>query len=58
MTSILVNKYNNTCHITIKMKPDDVKSSTYIISSREINDKGHNFKIGDIVRISKHFAKG
>ena len=58
MTSILVNKYNNTCHITIKMKPDDVKSSTYIICSREINDKGHNFKIGDIVRISKHFAKG
>ena len=26
----IVNKYNNTCHSTIKMKPVDVKSNTYI----------------------------
>ena len=26
----IVNEYNNTCHITIKIKPVDVKSSTYI----------------------------
>ena len=26
----IVNKYSNTYHITIKMKPFDVKSSTYI----------------------------
>ena len=26
----IVNKYNNTYHSTIKMKPVDVKSSTYI----------------------------
>ena len=41
------------------MKPDDLKSSTYIDSSKEIN-KDHKFKIGDIVRISKYkniFAK-
>ena len=25
-----VNKYNNTYHSTIKLKPADVKSSTYI----------------------------
>ena len=42
------------------MKPVDVKSSTYIDSSKEINDKDPKFKIGDIVRISKYkffFAK-
>ena len=57
----MVNKYNNTYHSTIKMKPVDVKSSTYIDSSKEINDKDLKFKIGDLVRISKYkdiFAKG
>ena len=28
----IANKYNNTCHSTIKMKPVDVKSSTYTAS--------------------------
>ena len=28
----IVDKYNNTYHITIKMRPVDVKSSTYIDS--------------------------
>ena len=57
----IVNKYNNTYHRTIKMKPADVKSNTYIESSKEINNKDPKFKIGDIVRISKYkniFAKG
>ena len=45
----IVNKYNNTYHSTIKMKPADVKSSTYINSSEEINDEGPKFKIADIV---------
>ena len=43
------------------MKPVDVKSNTYIISSKEINNKNPTFKVGDIVRISKYkniFAKG
>ena len=56
----IFNKYNNAHHNTIKMKPVDVKSSTYIDSSKEINDKDPKFKIGDIVRISKYkniFAK-
>ena len=56
----IVNKYNNTYHNTIKMKPADVRSSTYITSSKEINNEDPKFKIGDIVRISKYksiFAK-
>ena len=43
------------------MKPDYVKSNTYIDSSKEINNKDPKFKIGVIVRISKYknnFAKG
>ena len=57
----VVNKYNNTYHSTIKMKPVDVKSNTYIDSSKEIDDKDSKFKVSDIVRISKYksiFAKG
>ena len=49
----IVNKYNNAYHIAIKMKPVDVKSNTYIDSSKEINNKDPKFRIGDIVRISK-----
>ena len=57
----IVNKQNNTYHNTIKIEPVDVKSSTYIDSSKEINDKDPKFEVGDIVRISKYqniFAKG
>ena len=36
------------------MKPADVKSSTYIDSSEEINDKDLKFKVGNFVRISKY----
>ena len=57
----IVNKYYNTYHSTIKMKPVDVKSNIYIDSSKEINDNNPKFKIGDNVRISKHenvFLKG
>ena len=35
----IVNKYNNTCHRTIKMKPVDVKYNTYIDFDKQINDK-------------------
>ena len=55
----IVNKYNEY-HSIIKMKPVDVKSKTHINSSKEINDKDPEFKIGDIVRISNYkniFAK-
>ena len=50
----IVNKYNNTYHSTVKMKPVDVKSSTYIDFIKENNEKDPKFKIGDIVRISKY----
>ena len=57
----MVNKYNNTYHSAIKMKPVDVKSNMYIDSKKEINDKYPKFKNGDIIRISKFkniFTKG
>ena len=41
----IVNKYNNTYHITIKIKPFDLTSNTYIDSSKEINDKTRNLKL-------------
>ena len=50
----IVKKYNNTYHSTIKMKPADVQSYTYIESSKEINNKNCKFKVGDMVRISKY----
>ena len=50
----IANKCNNTYHSTIKMKPVDIKSSTYVDSNKEINSKNPKFKIGDIVRISKY----
>ena len=49
----IANKYNNTYHKTIKMKPFDVKSNTYVNSGKEINNKGPKFKIGDIAKVSK-----
>ena len=40
----VVNKYNNTYHSAIKMKPVGEKSNTYIDSSKEINYKTLNLK--------------
>ena len=57
----IVDEYNNTYHITIKMKPVDIKDNTYIDFEKEINDKDSKFKVGDHVRISKYkniFVKG
>ena len=56
----IVDKYNNTYHTTIKMKPIDVKDHTFINANQEINNKNPKFKVGDRVRISKYeniFAK-
>ena len=58
---ILLKKYNNTYHRSIKMKPVDVKDNTYIGFKKEFSYKNPKFKIGDHVRISKYkniFAKG
>ena len=57
----IVNKYNNTYHSTIKIKPVDVKPNTSIDSSKEINKKHPKFKISNFFRISKCkniFGKG
>ena len=50
----IVNKYNNTCHGTIKVKPVDVKSSTSIYHSVPSNDNDSKFKVGYPVRLSKY----
>ena len=49
-----VNKYNNTYHRTIKMKPVDVEDNTYIDFEKEVNDKDPKFKVCDYVKISKY----
>ena len=56
----VVNKYNNTKHSTIKMKPIDVGNNKRVYID-EHNKKHSRFKVGDRVRISKFkniFAKG
>ena len=57
----IVNKCNNTVHRTIKMKPFDVMSDSFVEYNEESNKKSPKFKVGDHVRISKYkniFAKG
>ena len=57
----IVDKYNNTYHRTIKMKPIDVKSDSFAEYNQESNEKNPKLKIGDYVRILKHkniFVKG
>ena len=57
----IVNKYSNTVHRTIKMKPIDVTSDSYAEYNEDSNKKDPKFKVGDHVRISKYkniFAKG
>ena len=45
----IVGEYNDTYHITIKMKPVDVEDNTYINCNKEINDKDPKFKVSDHV---------
>ena len=58
----VVNKYNNTEHSTIKMKPIDVRdNNNKRVYIDERNEKRSRFKVSDRVRISKFkniFAKG
>ena len=56
----VVNKYNNTKHSTIKMKPIDVKNNKRVYI-HEHNEKDSKVNVGDRVRISRYkniFAKG
>ena len=57
----IVNKYNNTFHRTIKMKPIDVKSNIYAEYNVDSCKKSSKFNVGEHVRVSKYkniFAKG
>ena len=57
----IVNKYNNTVHKTIKVKPIDVSSDSYSECNEDSNEKDPKFKVGNHVRISKCkniFVKG
>ena len=57
----IVNKYNNTVHGPIKMKPIYVTDDSFVEYNEESNKKCPKFKVGDHVRISKYkntFAKG
>ena len=57
----IADKYNNTYHNTIKLKPIDVKSNSYAEYNVDSNQKDPKFKVGDHIRISKYkniFAKG
>ena len=56
----VVNKYNNSKHSTIKMKPIDVKNNKRVYID-ERNEKDSRLKVGDRLRISRYkiiFAKG
>ena len=57
----IADKYSNTYHKTIKMKPIDVKSDSFAEYNEDSNEKDPNFRVGDHIRISKYkniFAKG
>ena len=46
----IVNKYNNTYHRTIKMKPVDVEDNTYIDFNTKVNDKDPKLQEDDHVK--------
>ena len=57
----IVNKYNNTVHKAVKIKPTEVTGDYYAKQNEESNKKNPKFKVGDHVRISKYkdiLAKG
>ena len=57
----IVNKYNNTVHRAVKIKPIDVTSYSYAECNEDSNEEGPIFKVGDHVRIWKYkniFSKG
>ena len=62
MLDDIVDKYSNTVHRTIKMKPIEVTNDYYAEYNEDpSNKKNPKFKVGDHVRISKckHiFTKG
>ena len=51
----IVNKYNNTVHRTIKMKPIDVTSNSSAEYIEDSHKKDPKFKVGDHFRNTKNF---
>ena len=51
----IVNKYINTFHETIKMKPIDVQSDSYAEYNVDSNESDPKFKVDDHFEIQKHF---
>ena len=47
----IVNKYNNTVHKTIKIKPIDVTNDSYVEYNEDSNKKGPKFTVNDHVTI-------
>ena len=57
----LVNKYSDTVHRKIKMKPTDVISDSYAEYNEDSNVTKRKFEAGDHIKIPKYkntFAKG
>ena len=57
----IVNKYNNTIHRNIKMKPIKITYESYAEYNEDSNETDPKFKVIDHVRISKYknnFDKG
>ena len=44
MLDDIVNKYNNTVHKNIKMKPIDVRGDSYVEYNEDFNKKDPKFK--------------
>ena len=57
----IIDKYNDTYNRTIKLKPTDINTRTYIDYDVENNDNDSKFKVGDDVRkwqnIKNNFVK-
>ena len=50
----IVDKYNNTVHSTIKLKPVDITEDYYAKSNEDFNKKDLKLNVGYHVRISKY----
>ena len=51
---MLFNKYNNTVHRSIKMKPIDVTPDSYAEHNEDSSKKDPKFQVDNHVRISKY----
>ena len=54
MLNDIVNKYNNTIHKTIKMRPIEVTGDSHVEYNEDFNKKGPKFKVNNHIRISKY----